>query len=103
MEIYFYIDCDHISICYPCKTRQYLDNLGVLEQYKNKKYSLEEINKIIADIIIKTPFVNNSMNLDINVCYSDGKAKGFHHIISIKNYWYENQQKEDKPEIKYMF
>lgn len=98
----YFIDCDHITICYPYETTQKLKYIGVLEQYRGKKYSLKEINVIIADLIIKTPYVDNAMGLEIHVLWTEKNVTGYHHLLSFKNYWYE-KQKRTEASVKFMF
>ena len=98
----YYIDCNHITICYPYKINERLKDIGVLEQYRDKMYSLEEINKIIAELIVRTPYVDNSMDLNISVCWTENNTRGTHHHLTFQNYWHEKQKKtEDK--VKFMF
>lgn len=95
----FYIDCKHVKMCYPRNVSERVDNLGVLEQYKDQKYTLKEINEIIADLIIKSPYISNSMYLKISV----SSNLGYHHILNIRNYEYDKQKQVENPEIGYLY
>lgn len=87
----FFIDFNSIRFCYPCEVSKKVSNLGVLEQYRDKKYTLKEMNEIIASLIIKTPYISNSMFIHINIM--NGGA--YHYILDIKNYEYGNQERFD--------
>ena len=78
----YFIDCDHITICYPYETTQKLKYIGVLEQYRGKKYSLKEINAIIADLIIKAHILI-AMSLEI-LSLDKKDVTGYHHICRLK-------------------
>ena len=94
----FYINLETIKMCYPSAISTSVKNYGVLSKYENKKYTLHEINAIVAELIIKQPFISNSMFLEI--CIMNGG--GYHHILNISNYEYENQKREKAPEIKFL-
>lgn len=98
-EKVFYIDFDTMKICYPYEISERVTGFGVLEQYRNKKYTLKEINEIIAELVIRTPFISNSMSLYMTV-YGMNRI---HFMLNIPNYEHENQNKEYKPEVKFMF
>lgn len=95
----FYINLNTIKKCYPSSMSTSVKNYGVLSKYENKKYTLHEINAIVAELIIKQPFISNSMSLEISIM----NAGGFHHILNIKNYEYKDQKREKSPEIKFMY
>jgi hypothetical protein len=89
-EKLFYINT--IKYCLPQKTSEFLrinNNWGDLEKYKGKKYSLDEINNIISEIIKRQPYISSSMFLEIYVCYSIGTGEGCHTSLRIFNYYYE--------------
>lgn len=95
----FYIDFNYMTMVYPCEISRRITNFGVLGQYKDKKYTLKEINKIIAELIIKMPFISNSMS--IHICIKNGA--GYHYILDIQNYNYNNQERTDEMEIKFLY
>ena len=99
-EKVFYIDCDFMEMCYPQTIGEKVTRFGVLEPYRNKKYTLKEINEIIAELIIRTPYISHSMWLGITAY---GPMDKIHFMLSIKNYDYDNQNKEYQPEVKFMF
>lgn len=86
----FYIDFKSIRMCYPSEVSKVVTNFGVLEQYKDKKYTMKEINEIIANLIMKNPYISNSMSIKINIL----NGMGYHHILDIKNYDYKNQSRD---------
>ena len=94
----FYINLNTIEMCYPSSIRTKVKNHGVLSKYENEKYTLHEINAIVAEFINKQPFISNSMFLEI--CIMNGG--GYHHILNISNYEYENHKREKAPEIKFL-
>ena len=94
----FYINLNTIEMCYPSSIRTKVKNHGVLSKYENKKYTLREINAIVAELIIKQPFISNSMFLEIKIM-NEGS---YHHSLSINNYEYKDQKREKEPEIKFL-
>ena len=95
----FYIDLSSIKMCYPSAISTGVKKYGVLSKYENKKYTLHEMNAIVAELIVKQPFISNSMVLEINIM----NAGSYHHMLNIKNYEYKNQKREKAPEIKFMY
>lgn len=95
----FYIDCNAVKMCYPHGVSKRVDNLGVLERYKDKKYTLKEINEIIAELIVKNPYISNSMFIKISV----SSNLGYHHMLNIRNYEYGKQKQVENPEIGYLY
>ena len=89
-----------MEMCYPQTIGEKVTRFGVLEPYRNKKYTLKEINEIIAELIIRTPYISHSMWLGITAY---GPMDKIHFMLSIKNYDYDNQNKEYQPEVKFMF
>lgn len=91
----YYIE-DTISYCYPNDYSQITEeNYGVLQQYMGKQYNREEMDKIICELIIKHPYIENSMELDINIMWEDGSVTGYYHILTFKNDNYRKQKKGD--------
>lgn len=58
------------------------------------------IDKIIAKMILKHPYIDNSMNLKLSIMRKTAKVDSFYHILNFRNYNYENQVKGDTT-IKY--
>jgi hypothetical protein len=85
-------------MCYPYEISKRINDFGVLEQYKDKKYTMAEINQIVADLIMKNPYISNSMF--IKICVMSGM--GYHHILDIKNYNYSKQERTDK-EVRFQY
>lgn len=96
----FYIDLKTVRAIYPCDISRVVKNLGVLEKYRDKKYTLKEINEIVAELVTKVPYIPHSMNIHINVM---GNGYGYHHMLDIKNYNFKGQERLDNPEIKFYY
>lgn len=95
----FYINFNYITMNYPSEVSKLVNNFGVLEQYKDKKYTLKEINNIIAELVVKTPYINNSMQIKLSVM--NGGA--YHHTLVFKNYEYNNQNRSENTEIGFLY
>ena len=89
-----------ISYCYPYDYSRITRDYGVLQQYMGREYNQEEIDKIICELIIRHPYVENSMQLDINIMWENQNASGYYHILTFRNDNYDNQTKSDLT-IKY--
>jgi hypothetical protein len=89
-----------ISYCYPYDYSRATKDYGILEQYVGIRYSREEMDKIICELITKHPYIENSMNLEINVMWETENAIGYYHMLSFENDNYEKQIKTDLT-IKY--
>lgn len=89
-----------ISYCYPYDYSRATTNYGILEQYMGKRYSREEMDKIICELITKHPYIENSMDLGINIMWETECAEGFYHMLSFDNDNYEEQPQGDLT-IKY--
>ncbi len=98
-EKVFYIDFDFMKLRYPYELNERVTRFGVLEQYRDKKYTLKEINEIIAELVIRTPYISHSMGLYMTV-YG---PKEIHSMLSFNNYDFENQKKDYRPEVKFLF
>lgn len=92
----FYIDEKSIKYCYPFETNKTATNYGVLEKYIGKKFSREEMDRIIAEMIIRHPYIENSMQLHLAIM----RNRSYYHILEFHNYKYEKEIKGDI-EIKY--
>jgi hypothetical protein len=96
----FYIDFDSIRMCYPYEvSKRVAGGFGKLEEYRDKKYTMMEMNRIIAELIQNPPYIPESM--DLTICVLRGRA--YHHILSFKNYDYKNQTREESPTIKFLY
>ncbi|KGO15515.1 hypothetical protein [Clostridium botulinum] len=80
----------------------------MLEEYKNKFFTLNQINSIIPNLIKSQVYINGSMELDITVCWKTNKIQGYHHwpVIKnyypvIKNYYYELENRDNELNIKF--
>lgn len=89
-----------ISYYYPYDHSRTTKNHGVLEQYMDKKYNREEMDKIICELITKHPYIDNSMHLGINIMWETENAIGYYHTLTFINDNYEKQTKGDLT-IKY--
>lgn len=98
-ERLFYIDFKTIRMCYPREVSEYVVDYGVLKQYKDKKYTLKEINEIAAELIVKMPYISNSMHIKINIMSN----RSYHHMLVINNYDYDKQEREKDSRIKYLY
>ena len=96
-----------ISYCFPYDFRRTIQSdfggvcheelLGVLEKYSKVYMSEREADKFICDLILKHPYMEDSMELTICIMRSDGKETEFYHIITIKNDSYSTNNKIYKP------
>lgn len=82
-----------ISYCYPEDYSRTTKNYGVLKQYINKKYNREEIDKIICELITKHPYIENSMDLEINIMWETKNAVGYYQMLTFENDNFERQTK----------
>lgn len=99
----YYIE-DSISYCFPYEISHKLsfDCYGVLKQYIGKKFTRDEIDKIICEMVTRHPYIEKSMVLKISIIWIDTEKhrKGFYHLLEFRNDKYDRQNKEDM-EIKY--
>lgn len=104
MEKVYYIES--VSCCMPYYTECTTYNYGVLERYIDKEYSRSGIDKIIAEMIIKHPYINGSMFVRVCIEYKyfdekrNRKIKGIYHNLRFDNDNYKNQT-EDGNGVKY--
>lgn len=89
-----------ISYCYPYEHSRTTKDYGILEQYMGIRYSREEMDKIICELITKHPYIENSMGLGIDIMWETENAEGYYHILSFDNDDFELQPKGDLS-IKY--
>jgi len=81
--------------CYPYGTSQKVPCYGVLDKYMGKKFTRDEIDKIICKLITRHPYVSGSMSLELSISQADseGNYREYYHILTFKNDKYENQEK----------
>lgn len=79
------IRTNDISHCYDVK-------YGVLEQYMGKKFSREEIDEIICEMIKNHPYIPGAWKLEIIIM----RFKSIHQILNFRNYDYHNQKAGDR-------
>ena len=82
-----------ISYCYPYDYSRITKDYGVLKQYIGKKYSREEIDKIICELITKHPYIENALSLDINIMWGTENVEGYYQMLSFENDNFEKQPK----------
>lgn len=92
---YYFID-EFISYCYPYECDRKTQSYGVLKKYMGNKYTREEMDRIIAELVMRHPYVSNSMSLKIRFMKQSDKIASFYCVIDFKNYDYPNQKKGDK-------
>ncbi|AJD29048.1 hypothetical protein FDE98_15635 [Clostridium sporogenes] len=92
---------DNISYIFPYEVKKKIEKWGVLEEYKNKFFTLNQINSIIANLINGQVYINGSMELNITVCWKTNKIQGYHHCLAIKNYYYELENRDNELNIKF--
>ena len=73
---------------------------GVLNKYIGKEFSRKEIDKIIAEMILKHPYIDNSKFIELSIMRKTAEFKSFYHTLNFRNYNYKNQVKGDTT-IKY--
>ena len=95
----YFID-DFITYCYPYDVSRMTQNYGVLSNYIGKYFSRGEIDEIICELIMRHPYVENSMSLHLSVQWTDGNTDGYYNNLDFSNDNYE-QQKRGNLEIKY--
>lgn len=95
----YFID-GFITYCYPYDVSKATKNYGVLSEYMGKYFNRDEVDKIICELIMKHPYVENSMYLNLSVKWTDENVTGYYHILNFKNDNYEKQSKGSL-EIKY--
>lgn len=103
-EKVFFFDLSRIRTLYPYQISEKVDGLGVLEQYRDKKYNLKEVNEIIADLIIKTPYIPNAMYLDVDVLFYDEEGvMNIHHSLTFHNHNFEDQERQEVQSILFLY
>lgn len=95
----YFID-DFITYCYPHDISRMTKDYGVLSKYIGKCFNRDEIDEIICELIMKHPYVDNSMNLKLSVMWGNGNIIGYYHVLNFENDNYAKQSKGSL-EIKY--
>ena len=97
----YYIDAV-MSYCYPYETTKTTKEYGVLSEYIGNMYSRRAMDKIICEMIMKHPYVDNSMSLKIRVMWRENNVSGYYHVFDFENEHYKKQSKGSL-EIKYEY
>lgn len=92
----YYIDEKSIRYYYPFETDKKVVDYGVLAEYIGKKFSRKEMDKIIAEMILRHPYIDNSKRLSLAVM----RNQSYYHILEFRNYNYNKQEKGNES-IKY--
>jgi hypothetical protein len=95
----YFID-GFITYCYPYDIEKGTKDYGVLSKYIGKYFNRDEMDKIICELIMKHPYVENSMWLKLSVQWIEENITGYYHILNFRNDNYEKQSKASL-EIKY--
>ena len=95
----YFID-NFITYCYPYEVSKATKDYGVLSEYIGNLYNRDEIDKIICEMIMRHPYIENSMFLKIHIMWKKGNTSGFYHTLDFEN---DNNEKQSKGslEIKY--
>ena len=97
MKEYFYIETESIRYCYPYECSKTAKSYGVLEPYIGKHYTREEIDKVIAELITRHPYIEGSMSLHVDIIRktSPDSLDSYFHMLEFQNYEYGKQEKGD--------
>ena len=95
----YFID-DYITYCYPYETRKSTKDYGMLSKYIGKYFNRDEADKIICELIMRHPYIENSMEVELRIMWEEKNITGFYHILNFKNDNFKNQTKGSL-EIKY--
>lgn len=69
-------------------------DFGVLQKYIGNYYSKTEMDRIIADMMMKHPYVSGAYELNINISrVVDANTSEYYHMLKFKNDNYEQQEK----------
>lgn len=100
----FFIDFNSIAVLFPFEIAGPIEHYGVLEQYRDKKYTMKEMNAIIAELIEKQPYVPTAMNISIHTMYTNQENETcYHHSIHFKNHLHTSQQRKEDHTIQFLF
>lgn len=95
----YFID-DYITYCYPFETSKITKDYGVLSKYIGKYFNRDETDEIICELIMRHPYIENSMVLNFRIMWKDENTTGFYHILNIRNDDFDKQNRGSL-EIKY--
>lgn len=90
----YYID-ESIRYCYPFEISKRTKEHGVLKEYIGKLYNRNEIDKIICELIMRHPYIENSMSLEIFILWKENNIKGYYHVLTFENDNYKKQKRND--------
>ena len=72
-------------------------DFGVLQKYIGNYYSKTEMDRIIADMMLKHPYVSGAYELNINISkVVDANTSEYYHMLTFKNDNCEKQEKGSK-------
>lgn len=93
MKEEYYIEEKSIRYCYPCETDRRITekDYGVLTNYIGKKFTREEMDQIVSEMVLRHPYVSNAMHLHLAVM----RNRSYYHILDFHNYDYKNQERGD--------
>lgn len=96
-EVKEYFFNKYVEFCYPYQTSQKVSiyGYGVLKEYMDKRFTRDEIDKIICELIMKHPYVSGAMHLKLSISRFDSKTHyiEYYHFLTFKNDNYKNQEK----------
>lgn len=87
----YYINEKSIRFHYPYETDKRVSDYGVLSEYIGKSFSRKEMDEIIAEMILRHPYVEGSRNLHLAVM----RNQSHYHLLEFHNYKYKAQTKGD--------
>lgn len=80
---------DYIKGCVPYKTSHRITDYGVLAPYMGKKYTRDEIDMVIANLIVSHPYVKGHLSLSISAEWEqireDRRITGYYQILDFSN------------------
>lgn len=95
-----YFICPHVHYCYPCEVAKPTIDFGVLHQYIGKYFTRDQIDEIICKMVLRHPYVEGAMQLEISVQWEENGVVGYYHSFEFQNENYKIQNKSNT-EIKY--
>ena len=84
-----------VELSLPFKTDRTLNNWGVLESYKDKLFSLEEIIELTAELYKKQPYILGAMQIEVLISWKVDDIQGIHDVLDFYNYYYETENVDD--------
>lgn len=99
----FFLDLSRLTKLYPYEVTKEVKDFGVLEKYKDQQYTLNEINQIIAELMVKQPYIPNAMHLNVRFMYRDEKnILNYHQSITFRNYFYKEQERTENDTVLFL-